>query len=323
ITGVSTGSVVTFSFTTAAGNIATHVSIAGQGATGNPTPPDFDVPAISTYTVTPADASDGQSDFQVQVTTSPSQGQKAAANYTVACIPSPAHPSWKLVKAASPLTFTAAGQVINYSYTLTNTGNVTINTIAVSDNKVATVSCPVSSLAAGASTTCSGAYTTTSADVTNGSVTNTATAHGTPTSGTLADATAQATIKLDAKPSWTLVKTANPTTFTLPGQLITYTYKLTNTGNTAINTISLTDDKIGTVSGCAVTLAIGASTTCSATYTTTAADVVAGSVTNTATAHGTPAFGTLADAIAKATIGLDKNAHKDQTQEVIRNFLNR
>src|SRR5262249_12207138 len=231
ITGVSTGSVVTFSFTTAAGNIATHVSIAGQGATGNPTPPDFDVPAISTYTVTPADASDGQSDFQVQVTTSPSQGQKAAANYTVACIPSPAHPSWKLVKAASPLTFTAAGQVINYSYTLTNTGNVTINTIAVSDNKVATVSCPVSSLAAGASTTCSGAYTTTAADVTAGSVTNTATAHGTPTSGTLADASAQATKSCMAPRSGKVVKSASPVAFTAAGERRTINDRRSTTRN--------------------------------------------------------------------------------------------
>src|SRR5215475_3949847 len=304
ITGVSTGSVITFNFTTTSQTlVATTVEISGQGNTGDPTPSSLTVPASSNYTVTAADAVDGQSDFQVKLTNNPvGQGEKAAADYTVTCVPPPPKPSWKLVKTPSPTTYTAAGQLINYSYTLTNTGNVTINSITVSDNKIASVSCPVSTLAPGASTTCTGSYTTTSADVTNGSVTNTATAHGTPTAGTLADATAQATINLLAQPSWKLVKTPSPSTYTAAGQLINYSYTLTNTGNVTINSITVSDNKIASVSCPVSTLAPGASTTCTGSYTTTANDVTTGSVTNTATAHGTPTSGNLADAPAQATI---------------------
>src|SRR5262249_61367771 len=140
-------------------------------------------------------------------------------------------------------------------------------------------------------------------------------------SGTTADAIPQATIKLNAKPACTLFKTPSPSTFTLPGQVVTYSYKLTNTGNTSISTISLSDDKIGPVSGCAATLAIGASTTCSASYTTTAADVTAGSGPNTATPHGTPASRTPAAASAKAPGRLPKETHKERNPERSRHFL--
>jgi hypothetical protein len=157
-------------------------------------------------------------------------------------------------------------------------------------------------LAAGANTTCTGSYTTTAADVTAGSVVNTGTANGTPASGTLAPATAQATITFVAQPAWTLTKTANPTIYSAAGQVITYTYVVANTGNVTINSIAVTDNKVAPVSCPATTLAAGANMTCSGSYTTTAADTSAGSVVNTGTANGTPTGGTLAPATAQATI---------------------
>ena len=86
----------------------------------------------------------------------------------------------------SPLTpaYGAAGDILNYSYQVTNTGTTTESNITVSDNKVATVTCPPGSLAPGASETCTGSYTVTQADVDAGAVTNSATASGDqPTSG--------------------------------------------------------------------------------------------------------------------------------------------
>ncbi len=81
-----------------------------------------------------------------------------------------------LTKSASPLTYTAAGQVINFSYILKNTGTTTLNgPFTVTDNKVPSVSCPaIVTLAAGASVTCTGTYTITSADLALGYAVNTA-----------------------------------------------------------------------------------------------------------------------------------------------------
>ena len=211
-------------------------------------------------------------------------------------------PFWTLTKTPSPTTYTAAGQTIAYNYVLTNTGGVDISSIQLTDDKVSGITCPATTLAPTASMTCTGNYVTTDADVLARSVTNTATAKGTPASGTLADATAQATVNLVAQPSWTLTKTPTPTTYAGAGQTISYSYVLTNTGNVGVSAISVSDDKISSVSCPTNTLNAGESMTCSGSYQTTSADVTAGSVTNHATAHGTPGAGTLADATAQATV---------------------
>ncbi len=93
-------------------------------------------------------------------------------------------PGLSLAKTASVATFSAAGQSIAYTYTLKNTGQVTLYApYAVADNKIVSVSCPsTTALVPGATTVCTGSYTTTAADVTAGSVTNlaTGTAKGDP-----------------------------------------------------------------------------------------------------------------------------------------------
>src|SRR5664280_769175 len=88
-----------------------------------------------------------------------------------------------------------------------------------------------------------------------------------------------------AAPALTLVKTADKATYTA-GDTVTYTYTIHNTGNVALTTFSVTDDKTTVnCTGAVSSLAAGASTTCTATYLTTTADGVAGSATNHATAH--------------------------------------
>lgn len=88
-------------------------------------------------------------------------------------------------------------------------------------------------------------------------------------------------------------KTADPGTYGQVGDQITYTYVLTNTGQTVLGPAQFTvdDDHInsGAPFDCgpaATTLAIGATVSCTATYTVTLADVEGGSVLNTAFGAG-------------------------------------
>ncbi len=87
------------------------------------------------------------------------------------------NPVLSLVKTYTPTANFDAGDIIQYNYTLTNSGNVPLEgPFTVTDNRVA-VTCPTtSSLALAASITCSANYTLTLVDVNAGFVTNTASA---------------------------------------------------------------------------------------------------------------------------------------------------
>ena len=74
---------------------------------------------------------------------------------------------------------------------------------------------------------------------------------------------------------------------------MTYSYKVTNSGNVTLTAVRVTDPMSGlsAVTCPSTTLAAQASETCTATYTTTQADVDRGSINNTGTATGTPPSG--------------------------------
>ncbi|MCU0303566.1 MAG: hypothetical protein MUC56_05875 [Thermoanaerobaculales bacterium] len=88
-----------------------------------------------------------------------------------------------LAKTASPLTFTAAGQVISYTFTVTNTGNAILaGPVTITDPLVPGASCPSLTTIGNNDNffdpaevlVCTGSYTTQPSDVTNLGVTNTA-----------------------------------------------------------------------------------------------------------------------------------------------------
>jgi uncharacterized repeat protein (TIGR01451 family) len=123
----------------------------------------------------------------------------------------------------------------------------------------------------------------------SGSVTNTATvaapAGTTDPDGTNNSAADTDTVNPAPAPGLTLAKSASPTTYTAAGDVIAYSYLLTNSGNVALGgPFTVTDDKTTVTCPVTASLAVGASITCTASYTITAADVTAGSVTNVATA---------------------------------------
>jgi uncharacterized repeat protein (TIGR01451 family) len=67
---------------------------------------------------------------------------------------------------------TSVGQVVDYSYVVTNTGNLSVSSIIVTDDLVPTVTCPQSTLAASAFMTCSGNHSVTVAEASDDSLTN-------------------------------------------------------------------------------------------------------------------------------------------------------
>jgi uncharacterized repeat protein (TIGR01451 family) len=103
---------------------------------------------------------------------------------------------------------------------------------------------------------------------------------------------------LPAHPALHLVKKATPTAVRAAGALVTYTFKVTNTGDVTLHGIAIRDTafsgtgKLGTIKGGAADLAPRASTTFRATYRVTAADLKAGKITNTAVADGKAPAGT-------------------------------
>ncbi len=245
-------------------------------------------------------------------TTSPSDSVTVDATQT---------PELTMVKSAIETSYTAVGDILNYEYSVENTGNVAISDIAVTDDRIDTVSCLVTgvgngdaNLDPGETVVCTANYTVTQADLDAGSVTNNASVTGTPTGGSLTDATAQETVNADQQPALTMAKASLETSYAAVGDVLNYEYTVENTGNVYVSNISVTDDKIDSVT-CDVSavgnndpnLDPGEIVVCTASYTVTQADIDAGSVTNNASVTGDPSGGTLTDATAQETVDATQN----------------
>jgi uncharacterized repeat protein (TIGR01451 family) len=273
-----------------AGNVTLHAAITVNDDKAAVTCPDLPVGGLApgasitceaTYIVTQADLDAGS----LTNIASATDGVNTSPTDTVT-VPATQNPSLALVKTASPATYSAAGQAINYSYLLTNSGNVTLSgPFSVSDDK-ATVTCPATaSLAPGASLTCTATYPITQDDLDAGSVTNTAQAKAFFGQTEILSDQEQATVTATQTPGLSLVKTAAPANYATVGQSISYNYEVTNSGNVTLSgPFSVTDDKATVTCPATASLAPGASLTCTATYLVTQADLDAGSITNTATA---------------------------------------
>jgi len=105
-----------------------------------------------------------------------------------------------------------------------------------------------------------------------------------------------------------ITKTADKTSASL-GETITYTYVITNTSSSAINNLTLTDDKLGSVTLSVTNLNPGESITVTATHTVVISDFP-GSITNTATVQGKdPGANTVSATSSSVSVSLtiDKN----------------
>ena len=267
------------------------------GDADQPRPGDT-ITCTATYTVTQADIDAGS----VTNIASASGSFTFAGDQSPTVITSPTDtltiaaaraPTLTIAKTSTTTSVTTVGQVIPYSYAVTNTGNVTMTGLALADtNTDAAPVCLVTTLAPGESTTCTAVHTVTQAELdAGGSVSNSVTA----TTGQGATATDSLDIPISQSPKLTIAKSITAgDPYDSVGDTITYSYTVTNSGNVTISAIAVSDDTVDAPPVClATTLAPAASTTCTATYTVTQADLDAGTVTNVAGATGTPAGGSL------------------------------
>ena len=179
-------------------------------------------------------------------------------------------PAITLSKTAGVPTFAAGGNglltdggdTIAYSYTVQNTGNVPVNGVSISDagptfngfagtGTMSAISPLSATIAVGGSQVFTATYELSQQDVDNAGgvlngISNTANASGASVGGVPAtsnNSTAQSTISRDA--NITVVKTASTTSNVPAGVTVTYTYRVTNTGNQTISNIALTDSHNG------------------------------------------------------------------------------
>ncbi|MGN7773600.1 DUF7507 domain-containing protein [Phyllobacterium sp. 22552] len=192
------------------------------------------------------------------------------------------------------------GETVSYSFLVRNTGNVTLTGVTVNDpllvNAGISVTPAPQTLAPGGSATFTAIYTPTQGEIDAGQVTNTATPTGTPPSGPPVEGPPD-TVIVPPDQATGLIIDKTGTLNDLdgdnlldPGETISYSFLVTNTGNVTLTNVTVNDPKVSVVEP-AQTLAPGASFTFTGTYTPTQAEIDAGSVSNTATPTGTPPSG--------------------------------
>jgi uncharacterized repeat protein (TIGR01451 family) len=291
--------------------------------------------ADSLYVITPDDLKAGGVDNSATAS-----GMPPGGTATITSLPSTTHtptttpaPGLSLVKSADPSDAQsyAPGQVVTYYFAVTNTGNVPINGISIDDNDfsgsepLSKIDCPSAELAPGAQEVCTATYTLTPDDVDAGALRNSATVTGTPTGSdtTVTSDPSPVTIPETPNPGITLRKSASPTTVSEAGQVVTYSFIVTNVGNVTLSEPTVREVGFSGSAGmtdadvqCPETsLVAGQVETCTATYEVTQQDVDTGILTNSATVEATAPDGeTVSSQRADAEVTIERQAHLSLTK---------
>lgn len=251
-----------------------------------------------TYTIRQADLDHGRIVDRATVSATPGRGPALTNTSDLVTVSAVQSPTLTLDKSALPTTVDAAGDTVAYSFQVTNTGNVTVDSVGVTETVFSgsgttpAASCPSGALAPQASVTCTAGYTITQDDMDAGVLDNTAVARAEFGGTGVLSPSSSASVDVDQSPSLDLVKSALPATIGSAGQSIAYSFLVTNDGNVTIDAIDVQEtafsgsDPLDPVVCPATVLAPGDDMTCTTTYVATQDDIDAGSIDNTATAVG-------------------------------------
>jgi uncharacterized repeat protein (TIGR01451 family) len=296
------GTTVTYSYTVEnAGNVTlNNVTLADDNGTSGDTSDDFSV-SLNSTTLAPGETATGistrvitQEDMDIGsdiINLATAESDKAGPVDDNAKVSMSQEPSILLVKAGTlndddGTAGVSAGDTIDYSFTVTNTGNVTLTNVTVTDPDVTVNGGPIS-LAPGASDTdtFTGTYTITQADIDAGVKDNTATVTGKDPEGQDVTDTDDESVTLPQSPAIDIEKSTNgqdadnpPGPNVVVGDAITWSYVVTNVGNVTLTNIEVTDSDLGSVATIA-SLAPGGSQALTASGT-----AVGGQYENTGTA---------------------------------------
>ncbi|WP_298329086.1 gliding motility-associated C-terminal domain-containing protein [uncultured Dokdonia sp.] len=299
-----------------------------------------------------ASATDPSGNPVTDASDSGNAGDDTGADDDATVTPLPVVSEIAFAKAVSALTDTngdgllGAGDQVTYTFTVTNTGSSTVSNLTVNDATIGLSNAVVtpSTLQPTEMGSVTANYILTQADVNAGNVENTATATGTDPNGAAvtdvsdstnpnddegqpgnSDADADDTndptnLPIPATPALALVKTSayadtNGDGVVSPGDMIAYTFVVTNTGNVTVTSIDVTDTNLTpSLVGTIASLAPMANQTLTASYTITQADVNAGEVINEAVASGEdPNGNTVSDDSDSGNPADDSGAGDDDT----------
>ncbi|MDF2159446.1 hypothetical protein, partial [Algoriphagus sp. CAU 1675] len=244
----------------------------------------------ATYTITLADMDAGSVNNTATATgTDPNEDDVTDTDSET--ITANQDPSIDIVKTADKSSVSAAGEVVTYTFTVTNTGNVTLSNVVIDDALTGSVDLAVtpSTLAPGEVGTATATYTVTQADMDAGEIVNVATATGTAPDETTVNDDDTVTVDVAEAAGIDLLKEADRSSVSAAGEVVTYTFTVTNTGNVTLSNVVIDDALTGSVALAVTpsTLAPGATGTATATYTVLQSDMDAGEIVNVATATGT------------------------------------
>ncbi|MFD2037348.1 beta strand repeat-containing protein, partial [Belliella marina] len=216
--------------------------------------------------------------------------------------PATQEPSFTILKELASVngdvgltSYNAVGDILEYTITVTNTGNVTLENIEVED-ALTGLSETIATLAPSGIQTFTTSHTITQSDLDNGSVLNVATANGEDPNGDPVNpedpTEGEEETPATQEPSFTLTKTltsinadAGTTSYNAVGDVLEYTITVTNTGNVTLENLDVEDALTG-LSETIATLAPAGTQTFPTTHTITQSDLDNGSVLNVATANG-------------------------------------
>ncbi|MFT3892848.1 MAG: hypothetical protein QM730_14545 [Anaerolineales bacterium] len=192
-----------------------------------------------------------------------------------------------------------AGDKALYTFTVTNTGNITLHDVVVTDAK-AGVNCTIGTMAPGAvdGTTCTGSYTLTQADINAGKVHNQAFANGTGPQDQDVTDDDENDQPIEQQSAVTIEKVTVDDTMEgdnlniLTGETISWKYAVQNTGNVTLTDVTVTDDKVAAATihcgGTNVIASLAPDETVICTATGTA---IIGPYTNNGSVNAKPPFG--------------------------------
>ncbi|MCY1142771.1 hypothetical protein OWR29_32655 [Actinoplanes sp. Pm04-4] len=266
----------------------------GPGACGTTTlgPGTTTTCTAGSYVVTSADVTAGNPITDVATATAGNATTTGPVQYAQVTAGVPLAAAWPslvvlvtpTVSAPSRQNAAAAGDTIDYRYTVVNNGNVAMEFLGLSDTLGGGVSCPATTLAIGDTMTCTSVsgYVVRQADLdAGGAVTDAATVTarpaGSPTPRSYGPFGADVKVAAPA-PALTVRVTADPTGPVAAGDRIAYRYEITNRGNVTVDRLLVTDEMIATIACPVTALAVGAAVVCTSAgdYQVTQDDIDAG-----------------------------------------------